>query len=116
MEEWHRLDESLDDIIAGLRPGSSQIVVVEDKGEIVGHLMLFPVLHAECLWIAPAYRKRASVLRWLLAGMKSGAKALGFDRVWGSSVSDEMTKILAHPKLRGIVLPSLSVVLPVEGK
>lgn len=112
--EWDRLDESLDPILMGLRPGASRVLVVEDDGVIVGRLLLFPVLHAECLWIAPEYRKKPSVLRRLLNSMKSGAQSLGFDRVWGASDSEAMTKILAHPKLGGIPIPALSVVLPCE--
>lgn len=112
--EWDRLDESLDPILMGMRPGTSRVVVVEDNGVIVGRLLLFPVLHAECLWIAPEYRKKTGVMRRLLDGMKAGAKSLGFDRVWGASDSEAMTKILAHPKLGGIPIPALSVVLPCE--
>ena len=114
IEEWHLMPESLDPILMGLSPGKSQIIVVEEDGEIVGHLLLFPVLHAECLWIDPRKQKKASVLRRLLKAMGLGANALGFDRVWGASASDEMTDILAHPRLRGIPIPALSVVLPCE--
>ena len=113
-EEWDRLPEYMDPIIASMSPGSCRICVVEDAGDIVGHLLLFPVLHAEGLWIAPQHRKRVSVLRHLLTRMKSGARSLGFDRVWGASDSDEMTRILAHVKLDGRLVPAISVVLPCE--
>ena len=114
IEHWDTMPESLDHILAGLLPGRSQVIVVEEAGEIVGHLLLFPVLHAECLWIDPKKQKKASVLRHLLKAMARGAQTLGFDRVWGASASDDMTDILMHPRLRGIPIPALSVVLPCE--
>ena len=112
-EEWEKID-GIDEILMGLRPGRSQVIVVEDQGAIVGRLLLFPVLHAECLWIAPTHRKTVGVMRRLVEAMRRGARQLGFDRVWGASDSDDMTRILAHPKLGGLPIPALSVVLPVE--
>lgn len=113
--EWDKLPESLDPIVMKLLPSRSRVVVVEDDGEIVGHVLVFMIAHAECLEIAPKYRKKASVLRRLLKGMYAAANELGVDRVWAASVSAEMTGILAHPSLSGTPIPALSVVLPVKG-
>lgn len=116
VEEWHRMDESLDPILAGLSPIKSRVCVVEEDGEIVARVLLFPVLHAECLWVAPSKRKKGSALRRLWELTKRQAVACGFDRVWGASDSEHMTRLLAHPKLGGIPIPALSVVLPCEGR
>lgn len=112
-EEWHLLPDSLDPILVGMRPGVSRVLVVEDQGAIVGHWLLFPVLHAECIYIAPAYRKTGGVARRLLRLLKHGARSLGFDRVWTASDSPDVTALLAHPRLGGVPVPALPVILPV---
>jgi len=116
VEEWSRMPESLDPLIMSLAPGSCRVLVVEDDGEIVGRWILFPVLHAEAVDIAPAYRKRGGVARRLLSLMYRSARELGFDRVWTASDSEDVTRILAHPSLGAVPVPALPFVLPVKGR
>jgi hypothetical protein len=111
-EEWDRLDEELDPILMNILPGTSRVCVVEDNGQIVGRWLLYPVLHAECVWVEPS-KRRGRVGLMLLDLMKRTARSLGFDRVVTASVSDDVTKLLCHPRLRAQVVPGLSFVLPV---
>jgi hypothetical protein len=112
-DEWHRLPESLDPILMELSPVKSRICVVEDKGEIVAHWLLFPVIHAECVWIAPKKRKTGRTAKKLIDLMRETARELGVDRVVGSSDSEPVTRLLAKPMMGGIPIPALMVTLPV---
>ena len=111
--EWHRLPESLDPILMELSPVQSRICVVEDKGEIVAHWLLFPVIHAECVWIAPAKRKTGRTAKKLIDLMRETARGLGVERVMGATISEDVTKLLANPLLSGEPIPALMFMLPV---
>ncbi len=93
--EWERLPEELDPILMKLSPGTSRVCVIEnEEGVIVAHWLLMPVLHAECLYIAPGHRGRVSVGRRLLALMQQTARSLGWDRVSTASMSEDVTRML----------------------
>jgi len=111
IEEWDRLDESLDPILMNLSPSTARVCVVEDQGEIVARWLLFPVLHAECIWIAPHKRKTGRVAAHLLKLMRQSARALGFDRVWTNSDREDVTRLVE--KLGAQIVPGLPVILPV---
>lgn len=114
VEEWHRLDEELDPILAELSPVKSRVCVVEDdKGEIVARWLLVPLLHAECIWIAPEKRKTGRVGLKLLDLMKRTARSLGFERVMTAAIDDDVVKLLAHPRIGAQIVPGLPFVLPV---
>ena len=111
-EEWAKLPESLDPMLMGMRPGTCRVCVVERDGEIVAHWLLFPVLHAECVWIAPQER-RGMVARRLLRIMRSAARSLGFDRVWSGTTEASVTRLMTHKALNAAVVPGLPFVMPV---
>lgn len=114
IEEWDRLDEKLDPILTELSPVTSRVCVVEDdNGEIVARWLLIPLLHAECIWIAPEKRKTARVGYRLLELMKRTARSLGFDRVQTAAIDDDVVKLLAHPRIGAQIVPGLPFVLPV---
>ena len=113
VSEWGRLPVDLDVITRGMRPETCRVLVVEDEGAIVGRWLLFPVLHAECVWIAPSHRRGGSVARRLLRLMRQTARSLGFDRVWTGSDSEAVTQLLTHPSLHAVPVPALSFVMPV---
>lgn len=96
-EEWPRLAGTEADTVWMQIPASACVVVVEDEGELVGCHVLVPVLHAECLWIHPDYRKATSVARRLWAAVKQEATvrfgAVGFQT---AAVDDDVRGLLRH--------------------
>lgn len=111
--EWPRLDEAgAETVWRLLDPERSQILVIEDQGQIVGTLTLMHVLHAECLWIKPSHRRGFGVIKRLLDGMWAGAHAAGAKALWSGSVSDVMTNIL-H-RIGASEVPGRSFVVPVK--
>lgn len=93
--EWPRLAGTEVETIWPHLPESAHVLVVEDAGNIVGTWLISPVFHVECVWIAEAHRKQASVARRLLVGMKRLAASLGTRRVMTAAVSDDVRRILA---------------------
>lgn len=111
-EEWHRLaGTEVETVAPELDPVDTRVIVVEDHGEIVGTWVLLRVVHAECLWIAPSHRGKASVLGRLLAGMRSLAQAWGVRSVVTASLTDEVTGMIM--KRGGVPLPGQAFALPV---
>lgn len=107
--EWPKLETTnAVDLWRHLNPARHRVIVVEDHGEVVGSMLLMQVVHAECLWIAPAHRKTVPVGRRLLQALFTEA---GAPTVLASAVSTEMVRIL--DKL-GTVLPGTHYVLPIK--
>lgn len=110
--EWHRLaGANLADLWARL-PATTRVIVVEDRGEIVGCVTGLLMLHAEGLWIAPSHRKRATVWRSLVARFWRVAGEFGCEGAWAAAVSDEMRDILT--RLQARPLPGDHYLLPKE--
>lgn len=93
-DEWWRLDGLELGTIAPNMPGGTAVLVVEDDGQIVGHLALVPLWHAEAIWIAPGRRRRAGVFRRLLRALGAAARGLNAPRVIPGSMGPEMDRIL----------------------
>ncbi len=94
-DEWPKLaGTEADAIWRDLDPALSHVIVVELDGDIVGTWILMSVLHAECLWIAPQYRKRASVGRRLWTTMQRTARSLGAPVVATAALSDDVRQML----------------------
>lgn len=114
IEEWDRLPEYMDPVLMNAKPGASAMCVVEDNGEIVARWLLYPVLYAEDLWIAPAYRKRSSVTVRLWRLVHRSAARLGFSWLVSTVVTQEAAT--AIDALAGSqVMPGVTVVHPVRG-
>jgi N-acetylglutamate synthase-like GNAT family acetyltransferase len=96
-EEWPRLVGTEAETVWPQLTDAARVVVVEHDGAIVGCHLLQPVLHAECLWIHPDYRKRASVARRLWAAVQQAARQ-HFQARWFATgaASDEVRALLAH--------------------
>jgi len=76
--EWSRLSGmDLSTVVDRLDPESTTIVVVEDGDQIIGCWALVTMLHAEGVWIDPAYRGRVSVARRLWRGMRACVRLRG---------------------------------------
>jgi len=111
-EEWARL-EGLD--LGQVReqlPLDTRILVVEDEGVIVGAWALMSFVHAEGIWIAPAYRKRGSVLLRLLRLLRSCGAAMGVSTVWTGALTPDIGNLIV--RLGGQQLPGDHFILPVE--
>ena len=102
--EWPRLAGTEAETLWPHLPASASVVVVEDEGRIVGCHVLMLVLHAECLWVHPDYRKRTRVAWRLWQAVKDAAKSrFGADGVQTAALSDEVRGLLA--KVGGVPLP-----------
>lgn len=63
--DYARLRETENAIGAPPLPEGVHVIVVEDRDSIIGCVALFPVLHADGLWIRADHRGRAAVMRHL---------------------------------------------------
>lgn len=95
--EWHRLRvTNAMDVWSDL-PHSSCAVVVERNGEIIGSDLLVPVLHAECLWVHPEHRGKASVARRLWPAIRQAAREeFGVRSFAAVGVTKEVEGLLVH--------------------
>lgn len=98
-EEWFKITEADGgrDVLAAAAPSSQiKVVVVEDDaGAVVGSWLVYPAVHVEGFWVAPAHRKKGSVLRRLLLGMTRAARGFGVTQVLTQSLAPEVDDLLA---------------------
>lgn len=114
-EEWDRLTGTeVESIVPGLVPEHTQVIVVEQDGAIVGTWVLLRLVHVECLWIAPAHRRKASVAGRLLRAIVEAAQRWGTRSVWTGSLSPEVTSMIQ--RLGGIAIPGEHFAIPVGGE
>lgn len=96
-EEWARLAGTEAELLIPMLTDASRVVVVELDGQIVGCHVLQVILHAECLWVHPAHRGKASVARRLWAAVQREAREhFGVRAFATAAVSDEVRDLLAH--------------------
>lgn len=95
-EEYPRLAGTEAEQVWPLLPSTAQVIVVESGNAIVGCWTLTPMLHAECLWIAPEHRKRTGVGRRLWTTLRRLTRAAGADRVWTAAMSDDVRALLEN--------------------
>lgn len=109
-EEYGRLaGTEAEGLIPILRPQDGSVVVVERDGVIVGCWTLMRVWHAECLWITPADRGRAGVLRRLWLALNREARSHGARAICTASDRDEVASMLQ--RLGATVVPGTPWVL-----
>lgn len=96
-DEWSKLAHTeAAAVYPYLDPARAHIVVVEQDGAIIGCHVLMDILHAECLWIDPAFRGRTSVARRLWTRVQATAKALGVRTMVTSACDDRVRGLLEH--------------------
>lgn len=110
--EWPRLaGTELGDAWEHLSPKDVSMLVVEQDGVIVGCWCVLRYVHVEGLWIHPDHRKRGSVGRRLLRGMRQAARELGARFVFTGALGDDVRGLIAH--IGGTKLPGEAYVIPV---
>ena len=114
-DEWHRLPSESDipKALPYLRPEDVQVVVVERDGEIVATWAVLRVVQLEGVWIAPAYRKRASVARRLMRATLDLARTLTPYWAFTGSQSAEVSALLTQ-HLGATRLPMEPFVIPLR--
>ena len=75
-------------------PDTAEVLVVEDEGAILGCWVAMPILHAECLWIAPAHRGKAGVGRRLFRAMREAVTRAGASAVMTCAMTDDVRHLL----------------------
>lgn len=111
-EEWHRLAATDLSTVWAHLPDTTRVIVVEDDGVIVGCVTGMLILHAEGLWIAPAYRKRVTVWRQLVSWFWRVADEFGCEGALTAAVNDDMRMLLA--RLHATPLPGDHFYMPKE--
>jgi len=108
-EEWHRLPEYMDPVLATMRPSQSRVCVVEDEaGAIVGRATIYPVWFVEDLWVDPAHRRQIRVGRRLWRLIKRALRELGVQTVASTfSDSPEVPALVVRQSLQAEVLPPM---------
>ncbi len=105
--EWSRLQGmDLANVLTYLDAPTveTQIAVVEDDaGAIIGCWAALRVIHAEGVWIAPAYRGRPGVARRLWRQMGVIAAGFGVQSVVTAAIDDQTKALL--DRQRAIPLP-----------
>lgn len=96
-DEWWKLAETdAAAIWPKLNAETTEVVVVERDGEVVGHHILLPVLHVEHLWIHPADRGKTAVARALWTEVQKAARGRGVTGVWTTCDDDRVRRLLEH--------------------
>lgn len=97
VDEWPKLaGTEAGAIWPSLDPTRTTVLVVETAGEIVGTWVLMNVVHAECLWIAPAHRGKVSVARRLWVAMRRAAQGMHVPIVATAAITDDVRALLEH--------------------
>lgn len=109
-EEWARLDQTEAGWFAHHLPAGSHVIAVERDGALIGSWIAMPIWHAECVWIAPAYRGRSSVARRLWTAMRALMTELGIAQIATSAAADDVRTLIAH--LGGQLVPGELYMLP----
>ena len=103
-DEYHRLDGTDLECILSDFPGA-RVFVVEDGAEIVGHLMLAPMWHAEGFYVDPAYRGKG-VDTLLVAEMHDEARSMGLATVFPAADRDDTGMFRYVTRLGAVEIPA----------
>jgi len=97
-DEWARLagTEQLGPVASLLDPETTDVLVVERDGEIVGTWAVLPVWHLEGAWIHPDHRGKGSVARHLWGAMRRMLRQRHIGGVMTTGASDEVRALIAH--------------------
>ena len=110
--EWPRLvGTELETVWPILDKATTNVMVVENEGEIVGCWAMFPVTHVEGIWIHPDYRGAFGVSARLLRFMRQLATLAGVKTVMTGCVSSNVADYLE--RLQASLVPGRQYVIPI---
>ena len=109
-EEWDRLEVTkLTPIFPDFRPEDTEVVVVEEDGEIIASAIVLRVVHLESLWISPK-KTNSMAGKHLWRGVVESAKKWAGPIAMAQTGVNKVCRILE--KLGGVKLPADSYVVP----
>jgi hypothetical protein len=111
-EEWVKLKTAFPPLGTTLRPGDSQVIVVEDGDRIVASLEVIRVTHFESLWIDPEYTGNAGLVSRLMKAAIDAARKWTDEWVWGASGTSKMNTYLY--RMGGRKMPVETFVVPLQ--
>lgn len=110
-DEWPRLaGTDLETVWPNLDPQQACVVVVEHEHQIVACVSVLRQIVLECLWVAPAYRAKATLAWRVLQRALQVGRGLGAKVVFTLPATDALLDQAV--RLGGVRLPRV-VVLPV---
>ena len=95
-DEWPSLMGTELETVWPHLPDAAQVWAVESKGSIVGCWALFPVWHAEGVWIEPTHRGKGRVALQLLHGLDAMASAVGVKHVATAALDEGVASLIRH--------------------
>lgn len=113
-EEYDRLTGTEAETFIPRLTDAARVVVVERDGVLVACHILQPILHAEGLWVHPAYRKRGKVGGALWAKVCATVREhFGLQGFVTGCASEDVERLLVH--LGATKLPD-SYAVPIGGR
>ena len=111
--EWHKLESTnAKDLWRSFREGVQTPVVIERDGQIVGQMVLMPVLHAECAEIVESERNGLAFGRLWQAARKIAVEEFKVRSVWVSAIEEPMISLMEHAE--GTPVPGIHALVSVE--
>ena len=100
-------------VLRHVKPDDTQIVVVEQHGQIIGCWGVMRVVHLEGLWIDPAFRGRVSVARRLYQATLAVARKFTTGWAMTGAQTDDVRRMLT--RIGAEQIPMDVFVMPLEG-
>lgn len=94
VEEWPRVVGQLAQLLPLRTAEDCQVLVVEHEGVIVGQWALLGYPHVEGIEIASGFRRRGTVARRLLMGMRELLERQGVTSVFTGAATPEVAQLL----------------------
>jgi len=113
--EWAEklVGTSLEPFIDRLKPGVTDVVVVEVDGQVVACWAAMSMIHVEGLWVAEDFRGHAGVARSLISTMAEQLKAQGVPEVLTVALEPAVETLCE--KVGGSLVPGHLWVIPLPG-
>src|SRR6516162_7946650 len=96
--EWAKLaGTELDPLVNRFTDDELRVIVVEDKGQIIGCWGRLMMAHVEGFWIAPSQRRRGGrAMRTLFNAMVADTREAGLASVVTGAANEEVARLLTY--------------------